>query len=69
MNFFKCKHPFKCLAVEKEHTEIPDSKYPNDFNMVTYHLFCRRCKERVDLTHAKILRGPASIFKMIEDFR
>lgn len=50
----KCKHPFWAIAVEKQHTtEIKDS----DFEYVDYHLLCRKCSERLTLSHAKLIDG------------
>jgi hypothetical protein len=40
---FKCKHPFKSLAVYRDSTVVPSDKYPKDYNHVTLHLFCRKC--------------------------
>lgn len=54
MSWFKCKHPFYALAVEKEVTEeIKD----RDFIHVDYHLLCQICNERLTLKHARFLGG------------
>jgi len=54
MRFFKCKHPFSALAVEKEHTT---EKEDEDFTRVDYHLFCQDCQEYLTLTHVKLTHG------------
>jgi hypothetical protein len=54
LNLFKCQHPAKELAVAKEATE---KQHDEDFNIVTYHLFCGKCGEQIVLTHAKMVGG------------
>ena len=54
MIFFKCKHPFDMLAVEKEQTtEVID----DDFIHITYHLRCKICGDLLKLKHAKLIHG------------
>lgn len=62
---FKCKHKFTDLVVSKESTETPHEDYPNDFNIVTYHLFCSRCGSRLDLEHAKLVKTVPEFLKTI----
>lgn len=52
---FKCRHPFKYLKVQKDSTEDPAPDYPNDFNHVTHHLYCRNCGKLLDIKYAKML--------------
>ena len=60
---FKCRHPFHVLAVEKDHTAA-ESTLSVDYEIVTYHLFCRRCGGKVKIEYArKKLPNEASIFK------
>ena len=54
LKLLKCQHPAKWLAVAKEATE---KQHDEDFNIVTYHLFCRKCGEQINLTHAKMVGG------------
>jgi len=50
--FFECNHPFNRLVVEKEHTvENIDA----DFNRITYHLVCQKCKKLLPLSHAEVI--------------
>lgn len=51
-----CRHPARYLAVQKEDTETPSPDYPRDYIHVTHHLFCQRCSEHIDITHARPLR-------------
>ncbi len=51
---FKCKHPFKSLAVYKEQTiKVKDC----DFEQVDYHLYCQKCNTRVTLSHSNMIGG------------
>jgi len=50
----KCQHPADRLAVAKEATIVNKDE---DFNSVTYHLFCRACDERVDIKYAQVIGG------------
>ena len=54
MSFFKCKHPAHRLAVFKDSTVKNRDK---DFDIVTHHLFCQKCSERVDIEYAKMIGG------------
>lgn len=52
--FFKCKHPFKALYVQKEQTE----KYEDeDFMLVNYHFFCSLCHEQLTHKHVRLIGG------------
>ena len=55
--FWKCKHPFNRLGVQREATSVPSPKYPEDYNHVTYHLFCQKCGEKLDITYAQMIGG------------
>ena len=52
--FFKCKHPAEFLSVEKDSTKESDGV---DFEYITHHLFCKKCKTKVDITYAKLIGG------------
>lgn len=51
---FKCKHPFKFLRVERQHSE---AQVDTDFIDVTYHLYCVKCSEALPMTHARLVGG------------
>jgi hypothetical protein len=52
--FFSCKHPASELAVNKVHTaEVLD----DDFEKITYHLFCLKCSAPVDITYVVCIGG------------
>jgi hypothetical protein len=52
--FFRCKHPAHLLAVQSpETTERKNA----DFDVVTYHLVCRRCRTPVPVTYARMIGG------------
>ena len=46
---FKCTHPANGLGVERKETV---AYLDDDFDIVTYHLVCRKCGERVELNYA-----------------
>ncbi len=51
-NFFKtkCEHPAKHLFVDCDATvEAVDDL----FDKVTYHLYCEKCEELIDISYAK----------------
>jgi Fe2+ or Zn2+ uptake regulation protein len=50
-DWFKCKHPFKAVIVEKQETQETKDAF---FDKVTYHLYCRKCGESLKLTYAKL---------------
>lgn len=54
MLFWKCKHPFDALAVEKEQTV---GTIDNDFESVDYHLYCQKCGEKLMISHARMIGG------------
>ena len=60
LGLFKCKHPFNRLAVEKERTV---SKIDQDFNKISYHLFCQKCSQNLTLTHAEMIGGVKEFLK------
>ena len=54
MVIFKCKHPARWLGVQQKETiERKDA----DFDVVTYHLICRKCSEAVTIAYAKTIGG------------
>ena len=50
--FFKCNHPASRLFVEKEAT-VEDTNDPL-YQHVTYHLFCLKCDEKVEIKFARL---------------
>lgn len=50
--FFKCKHPANSLCVEKEAT-VSNTDDPL-YQHVTYHLFCLKCDEKVEIKFARL---------------
>lgn len=60
---FKCKHPAAALIVEKDSTiEVID----NEFSKITHHLFCRQCRENVDICYAKLRCRPEAFLLLQE---
>jgi len=53
MSFFKCKHPFHNLLVEKQEEQVDSDLYPNEFWHVTYFFRCSNCGEKINKTYAK----------------
>lgn len=49
-SLFKCKHPADELHVQRVHT-IEQSEEP-EFKHVTYHLYCYKCGDRIDIKFA-----------------
>lgn len=47
---FKCKHPADELHVQRVHT-IEQSE-ETEFKHVTYHLYCYKCGDRIDIKFA-----------------
>ena len=54
MSWFKCKHPFDSLVVEKEATESP---IDSEFKRITYHFYCMKCSKEVKMSYAKTIAG------------
>lgn len=48
MSFFECKHPAAYLGVQKSETVVPTKEYPDEYEVVTYHLYCAKCGEHVN---------------------
>jgi len=57
--FFKCKHPASMLFVYSEETVEPNDE---DSVIVTYHLYCRKCNEKIDISYAKLIGGVDAYF-------
>jgi phosphoserine aminotransferase len=53
-NLFKCKHPFKSLIVEKNHTI---KQVDEDFNHINYYLMCSNCDTKLTLGWASLVGG------------
>ena len=64
MMFFRCKHPASRLGVQKKETT---TRLDDEFDVVTYHLVCRRCGETLELKYAKLIGGVESF--LIKDKR
>lgn len=58
--FFKCKHPARWLGVQRDETR---KRKDEDFDVVTYHLVCRRCGDTVELSYAKMIGGVDAFLK------
>lgn len=55
MIFFSCKHPAAGLAVENgEVTVEPSKKFPDEYQTVTYNLWCTRCRTPVKVGYARL---------------
>jgi hypothetical protein len=54
IGMFSCKHPAGELGILQHETV---NKSDDDFNIVTYHLFCRVCGEPVKLSYAQMIGG------------
>lgn len=52
--FFKCKHPFRSLIIQKESTT---KNIDRDFEEITHHLLCRKCNTKLDLSYAEMIGG------------
>lgn len=55
---FKCKHPAERLCVLKAETR---EQTDDDFDVVTYHLKCRKCGGAIDVRYSA-MRGGVSTF-------
>lgn len=51
---FPCKHPAAFLGVASDATT---EGHDEDFEIVVYHLLCRRCGEDVEIRYAKVIGG------------
>ena len=51
--FFKCKHPANRLHIQKDETR---KRISNFFEEVTYHLYCTKCNEKIDIKYSKVLQ-------------
>jgi hypothetical protein len=60
LSLFKCTHPANRLGVERKETVEPMN---DDFNIVTYHLVCRKCGEQISLNYADPIGGSAGFLK------
>jgi hypothetical protein len=54
LNPFKCTHPASRLGVLRGETI---DRSDADFSIVTYHLFCRKCSEPIELSYAQMIGG------------
>lgn len=60
MWWLKCKHPIGSLNVDKAETrEVADK----DFDVVTYHLRCRKCGEAIQMKYAAMRGGIAAFLE------
>lgn len=56
-----CDHPFSALGVERQQTVEQED---DDFEIVTYHLCCRRCgATSLELKHARLVGGVDGFFE------
>lgn len=49
--WFKCKHPFSAIGVQAQETEEPKDAF---FSEVTYHMYCSKCGELLNLRYARL---------------
>lgn len=61
--FFACKHPAAYLHTAREHTVSESDKYPEDYDIVTYHLYCLKCGAKVPVSHARCIGGVDGLMK------
>ena len=59
-NWFKCKHPFWAIVVEKEQTEVQADE---DFIHVDYHFICMKCNTQLTHKHARCVGGVDAFIK------
>lgn len=52
----KCNHPAVFLHVEDNETISP-SDIEGDMEHVTYHLYCMKCNEKIDIKFARFIGG------------
>ena len=57
--FFKCKHPAQYLGVRTEETL---EKKNEDFEVMRYHLLCRKCGEPVEVAYSRCIGGVEAFF-------
>lgn len=57
MKCLKCKHPFASLGVKSPQIEL--EPMGGDFELVTLHLFCRKCGEEITVKFARCTGGTA----------
>jgi len=60
LNLFQCKHPAKDLYVQREATT---EKRDEDFNIVTYHMYCGVCNKHINISHAQMIGGVEGFLK------
>ena len=49
---FNCNHPANRLGVKKD---LTSKNKDADFNIITYHLFCKNCGKDVDISYAEMI--------------
>lgn len=54
MGWFKCKHPFHRLEIQRSETSKPEEE---GFEQVTYHLACTKCGTELELGYIKCVGG------------
>lgn len=54
MGWFKCKHPFNRLVVERAETE---KKIDEDFQQVDYHFKCGKCGKELSIGYTRCTGG------------
>lgn len=63
---FGCNHPAFRLHTEREHTVEKSDKFPEDYEIVTYHLYCLKCDAKVPVTHVRCIGGVDGLMKRAE---
>lgn len=55
MSWFKCKHPAASLGVESGNVTIePSKQFPDEYQTVTYNLWCDRCHTPVKVGYSRL---------------
>lgn len=57
---FGCKHEADWLCVDRKPTV---TKIDDDFERITYHLWCMKCERHVDISHASCIGGVPAFMK------
>lgn len=66
MWFFGCKHPASRLHVQKDETVVDSPDDPQNYEHVTYHLYCLRCNAPVEIGYARIKGGVEAMMRRME---
>lgn len=62
---FTCNHPASSLHVKTDATVVDSPDAPEDYQHVTYHLYCLRCDAPVEIGYAKVKGGVDAMMKRV----